>query len=128
MSILVKESVPRYMPSGTHLVTVADITEVADLTDSEKVKLQVDLQTVGEIDGVQRYARFWTSPSLHAKGKLKPFSEAALGRKLTQEERREGFDVSALIGQTLRILVKETTSESGKLYARVVEFFSSEEK
>lgn len=128
MTLIVRETVPYFMPNGTHLVTISDIQETPDLEDSERVKLQIELQTTEEIEGAVRTARFWTSPSLHPKGRLKPFVEATLGRKLSEEELRNGFDILILLGQNLRVLVKESTSQKGKLYAKIVEFFPADSK
>lgn len=123
MPIIVHESKPRYLPTGMHSVTVKNIEETEDLNDPQRTKLMVELEAIEEIDGGHPTARFWTSPVLHPKGRLKPFAEAVLGRPLTDVERREGFDVTDLIGKTVCVVVKEAVSKAGKTFAKVVDFF-----
>ncbi len=123
MAIIVHESRSRYLPSGMHSVRVKNIEETTDLNDPERAKLMIELESIDEIDGVHPTARFWTSPVLHPKGHLKPFTEAVLARPLNEVERRDGFDVSYLIGKTVCVVVKEATSKAGKTFAKVVDFF-----
>lgn len=123
MGIIVHESKSRYLPSGMHSVKVNNIEETEDLNDPERTKLVVELESIEEVDGGRPTARFWTSPVLHPKGRLKPFAEAVLGRPLSDVERREGFDVTDLIGKTVCVVVKEAVSKAGKTFAKVVDFF-----
>lgn len=123
MGIIVHESKSRYLPSGMHSVKVKNIEETEDLNDPERTKLVVELESIEEVDGGHSTARFWTSPVLHPKGRLKPFAEAVLGRPLSDVERREGFDVTDLIGKTVCVVVKEAVSKAGKTFAKVVDFF-----
>lgn len=121
MPYIVKASSTAYLPSGMHVVAVKVIEEVENTIDATKMQLKVVLESADpESAGMQ--ATFWTSPLLHPKGRLLPFAEAALGRPLTTDEKRDGFDVESLIGRKLIVFVKDAVSKAGKPFAKVSDF------
>lgn len=122
MSRIVHESNSGFLPAGIHTVKVTSIEDAENTIDPNKPTFQIHLQSTEEIDGQFRTARFWTSPVLHSKGKLKPFSEAVLGRNLTSEETRNGFDVDTLIGKQVCVVIRDAVSKTGNQYAKVVDF------
>lgn len=122
MPIIVKSST-RILPPGTHPVRVASIESVENIRDPAKQQLEITLESTGSSYGEPPSVRFWTSPVLHPQGKLLPFVEAVLGRPLSAEEQRDGFIVDDLIGKELSVIVKTATSQNGKAFSKVVEFF-----
>ena len=121
MPYIVKASRSSYLPAGMHVVAVKNIEEVENMADPAKTQLKIGLESTEE-ESTDMQAVFWTSPLLHPKGKLLPFAEAALGRQLTTEEKRDGFDVETLIGRKLCIIVKDAVSKAGKPFAKVSDF------
>lgn len=121
MSIVVRSST-RVLPPGTHPVRVATIEAVENIKDATKQQLEITLEALGNSYGEPPSVRFWTSPVLHPQGKLLPFIEAVIGRPMSSEELRDGFEVESLIGQELVVIVKNATSLAGKSYSKVVDF------
>lgn len=121
MPIVVRSST-RILPPGTHHVRVAKIEEVKNIKDENKQQLEVTLEAAGSSYGEPPNVRFWTSPVLHPQGKLLPFIEAVIGRPLSSEELRDGFDVDSLMGQELLVIVKHATSLAGRTYPKAVDF------
>lgn len=121
MPYIVKASASSYLPAGMHVVAVKNIEEVENMADPEKMQLKIELESTEEATMGMR-AVFWTSPLLHPKGKLLPFAEAALGRQLTTEEKRDGFDVEALLDRVVCIITKDAVSKAGKPFTKVSDF------
>lgn len=119
---MIVKSSSRVLPPGTHAVRVASIESVKSLHDAAKEQLEVTLEAIGNTNGEPPSIRFWTSPALHPQGRLLPFIEAVIGRPLSSEELRDGFEIDALVGQELCIIVKAATSQTGKAYSKVIDF------
>jgi hypothetical protein len=107
---------------GSHRVRIAKIEEVKNIQDENKLQLQITLEAVGDMHGEPPNVRFWTSCALHPMGRLLPFIEAAIGRQLSSDELRDGFDVSSITGKELIVILKHATSQAGKTYSKPVDF------
>ena len=124
MSIIVQAN-PYISEPGTYNVVVDEIDFVDNPFKEGQQQLEVSLH-LSEDSAVT--TRFYTSPSLHPKGKLMPFCEALLKRSLTEEELREGFDIEILLGGELRVVMEEAVSKEGEKYMKVADFLSAAKK
>ncbi len=59
------------------------------------------------------------SLSLAANSKLRKAINSLLGRELSQEEAKAGFDVEKLISSSCRVLVNSVEGKEGNTYSRV---------
>lgn len=65
------------------------------------------------------------TPTLHKQGNLLPFLESLRGRSFTSEERKN-FDLTRIAGQSGRVVVQHSTSESGRVYANIANMLPPE--
>jgi len=59
------------------------------------------------------------SVSLAANSKLRRAINSLLGRELSQEEAKAGYDVEKLIGSSCNVLVSSVEGKDGDTYSRV---------
>lgn len=66
-----------------------------------------------------------TTPQLSKLSKLAEVIEGMAGRKLTEAELANGFDLESLIDVTCNILVLQSTSKVGAVYSSVERVFQA---
>lgn len=66
-----------------------------------------------------------TAPQLTKQSKLAEVIEGMLGRSLTDKEISKGFDLEELLGMECNILVLQSKSKTGVVYANVERVFKA---
>ena len=116
-------------PEGTHVarcVALVDLgTQINSFTEKEQYKIRLSFETPNETkvfreeNGEQPFmlSKEYTL-SLHEKSSLRPVVQALMERKVTEQEERDGFDLSQLLGKPCMITVEHYQS-GDKIYANI---------
>ena len=105
-------------PVGLHQAKVREITQFTHESWGERVQYIFETDKIGE-DGNPLSVFHEASLTLSPQSKLSGIIESILGREVTLEERRDGFDVESLVGNSCLINVKHRVSQAGNEYAYV---------
>lgn len=119
MSLVATRPKRELCPAGVYKAHVANVEVSTHPEFGERVQFSFDLADKFREDGspfrVFRSCSFKLTP----KSTLTGIVGDILGRKLTNEEAEEGFDLESLLGMPVQVVVKHRTSESGSPYATV---------
>ncbi len=118
MAIIAKGREFELCPVGLHPVQVKEITQFTHDSWGERVKFTFETDVVGK-EGDNLIVFNEASLNLSPKSKLNGIIESIIGRQITPEERRNGFDVLSLLGMECQISVKHRVSQSGNTYTYV---------
>jgi hypothetical protein len=105
-------------PIGLHQATVRDIAQITHKDWGERVKVIFETDKLGK-EGQPLSVFHEASLSLSPKAKLTSIIENILGRSITPNERKNGFDLETLRGMSCRVNVKHRVSQTGSEYAFV---------
>jgi hypothetical protein len=83
--------------------------------------IRIALDLVEEINGQK--PRLWLVCSPNLQGRLQTLVEAAMNRKLTDEE-ADGFELEEVLGKEVNVVVAQAQSRGGLSYPRIVTFFA----
>lgn len=109
------------VPDGVYSAT---LVEVKQFTNAFGYRLGFLFEVVGGEHGGSQIMRS-TSAELTAKGLLNQIISGIIGRGLSIPELTNGFDVSALVGQSCKILVRQVQSKNGMTYSNIEQVFQS---
>lgn len=118
MPIIAKGREFELCPVGLHRAKVKEITQLTHDAWGQRVKLVFETNVVGE-EGENLIVFNEASLKLSPKSKLTSIVEGILGRPVTPDERKNGFDVLSLLGKTCKVSVKHKFSQAGNEYAYV---------
>ena len=118
MPIIAKGKEFEQCPVGLHPAKVKAIESFTHDAWGERVKFTFETDKVGK-EGQSLSVFHEASLNLSSKAKLSSIIESITGRLITPDERKEGFDVEALVGMTCTINVKHKLSQTGNEYAYV---------
>ena len=109
-------------PAGLHdavCIGVIDLgMQSGNFGVKPKILIQWELPNVLTDDGKPYTISRTFGANLHKQGSLRPILAAWRGRDFTPEELKL-FDVSALLGKPVKLLIQHSTSAEGKTYANV---------
>lgn len=121
----------RHLPSvGLVDAVVVDVIDIGNVVspfknDDGTDKVQHKITVVWEIrephpelDGPFRLYKTFTM-SLHEKASLAIALEGIRGKKFTDLERKEGFDLDKLLGVPCRVLIQHEEANNGNTYAKI---------
>jgi hypothetical protein len=117
MPFIVKEEKREFVPApaGPQQAVCCDFIDLGvqptEYGPKHRIELRWLLAEVNE-DGKPFMVRNWYNVSFHEKAGLRLDIEAWLGRKLTDHERTEGFDVEWLIGKNCFLNVVHKVKEN----------------
>jgi hypothetical protein len=118
MPIIAKGREFELCPVGLHRAQVKEITQLTHDAWGKRVKFTFETNVIGE-EGDKLIVFNEASLKLSPKSKLNGIIESILGRPITPDERRSGFDVLSLLGKICQVSVKHRVSQSGNTYAYV---------
>lgn len=109
-------------PAGLHdavCVAVVDLgMQQSQFGVKAKVLLSFELGQTLDDNGKPYVISRTYGATLHKQGALRPLLVAWRGRDFTQEELKL-FDIGALVGKPLKLLIQHATNESGKVFANI---------
>lgn len=109
-------------PAGLHdavCISVVDLgMQSGPYGVKQKLLLQWELPTVLTDDGKPHVISRTFGANLHRQGSLRPILASWRGRDFTPEELKQ-FDVVALLGKPVKLLIQHSTSPEGRVYANV---------
>lgn len=121
----------RHLPSvGLVDAVVVDVIDIGNVVSafknddgSDKVQHKVTVvweirEPHPELDGPHRLYKTFTM-SLHEKASLAIALEGIRGKKFTDAERKEGFDLDKLLGVPCRLLIQHEEANNGNTYAKI---------
>ena len=110
------------VPAGLHdavCISVVDLGMQQSIYGcKEKVLLQWEFPAVLADDGKPMTISRTFGATLHKQGALRPLLAAWRGRDFTPEELKS-FDISALLGKPVKLLIQHSTNAEGRTYADV---------
>jgi hypothetical protein len=118
MPIIAKGKEFEVCPAGLHHAKIADITQFTHENWGERVKFTFETDQIGK-EGQNLSVFHEASLHLSPKAKLSGIVESILGRSVTPEERKNGFNVEKLLGKKCQVNVKHRFSQTGNEYAYV---------
>lgn len=107
--------------NGTYKAVLSGVKQFAN-TYGPRVGFEFTV-TSGDFEG-EKVMRS-TAPQLTKQSKLAEVIEGMLGRDLTSKEIAEGFDLEELVNKECNILVIQSKSKTGALYANVEQVFTT---
>lgn len=117
-----REAAPAVLlKDGTYKAVLSHIKTFANAF-GERIGFEFTIQG-GPFDG-ERVMRS-TAPQLTRQSKLAEVIEGMLGRDLTDQELRGGFDLDDLLDQSCSILVLQNKSKTGAVYSNVERVFAT---
>jgi hypothetical protein len=110
-------------PQGVHPAVCADVVELGmqDTPWGPKEKIRLVWQ-IGELDSKGKrhtVVKLYTL-SLHKKANLSLDLESWRGKKFTEDERKEGFEIENVLGANCLLNVQHNAATEGRTYANVV--------
>ena len=118
MPIIAKGKEFEQCPAGLHSAKVKAIESFTHDAWGDRVKFIFETDVVGKEE--QNLSVFHeASLNLSPKAKLSGIIESILGRPITPDERKNGFDVESLLGMNCQISVKHRLAQTGNEYAFV---------
>lgn len=109
-------------PAGLHdaiCISVVDLgMQSGPYGVKPKILLQWELPNLLTDDGKPYTISRTFGANLHKQGSLRPILAAWRGRDFTPEELKQ-FDVVALLGKPVKLLIQHSTSAEGRTYANV---------
>ncbi len=118
MPIIVKGKEFENCPPGLHRATVREIIPFEHESWGERVKITFETDKIGK-EGQPLCVFHEASLNLSPKAKLSGIVESIIGKPITPDERKNGFDLEALVGLNCQINVKHKFSQTGNEYAYV---------
>jgi hypothetical protein len=116
MPIIVKGKEFELCPAGLHHAKVREISQFRHKEWGERVKFTFETDKIGK-EGQNLSVFHEASLSLSPKAKLTSIVEGVIGRPITPEERKQGFDLEELVGMSCLVNVKHKFSQAGNEYA-----------
>lgn len=124
MSTLVRQRREHKLRNGVYRAVIADIEDnISSRFNSREDLIRVALDLVNEVEGQKPRLWFISAPNLH--GRLEALVEAALGRKLTEDE-AEGFELDGILGKEVNVVVAQTPNPSGFMSSQIITFLPVE--
>lgn len=123
MAIVVKhqtaEAKPAVLKNGTYKAILSNIKQFAN-TYGQRLGFEFTVS-----DGAHQGEKVMrsTAPQLTKQSKLAEVIEGMLGRDLTDKEINDGFDLEKLLNKECHILVIQSKSKTGVVYANVEQVF-----
>lgn len=129
--MLLSEGVTRTPhPEGQYLAVCVDVVDMGmkETKYGLKPKMRLAFETEATQEREDERGRAYEqrfiisavfTPTLNEKGKLRPFLESWLGRRMTRDELR-GFDPELLIGQSALITVAHSPKDGGGVYDNII--------
>ena len=109
-------------PAGLHnavCTTVVDLgLQQSQFGIKPKVLLSFELPDVLNDEGKPYVISRTFGASLHKQGALRPLLAAWRGRDFTPEELKS-FDIGALVGKPLKVLIQHNASADGRVFANI---------
>jgi hypothetical protein len=118
MPIIVKGKEFELCPAGLHHAKVREISQFRHKEWGERVKFTFETDKIGK-EGQNLSVFHEASLSLSPKAKLTSIVEGVIGRPITPEERKQGFDLEKLVGMNCFVNVKHKFSQAGNQFAFV---------
>lgn len=116
-----KAAPPVALKNGTYKAVLSNIKQFAN-TYGQRIGFEFTV-TDGPSEG-EKVMRS-TAPQLTRQSKLAEVIEGMLGRELTDKELTEGFNLETLLGRECSILVLQSRSKAGAVYANVEQVFTT---
>lgn len=109
------------VPDGSYKATLSKVTQF-----SNAYGLRVGFEFILHGDAVEGAAVMRsTNPELSAKSKLAEVVSGLLGRELTRDEIKSGYDVEQLVGKDCNVLVLNSKSKNGAIYSNIERIFQA---
>ena len=118
MPIIVKGKEFELCPAGLHQAIVREVTPFEHESWGKRVKFTFETDKIGQ-EGQPLCVFHEASLNLSPKAKLSGIVESIIGRPITPDERKNGFDIEALVDMNCQINVKHRFSQTGNEYAYV---------
>lgn len=118
MPIIVKGKEFENCPIGLHRAVVREITPFEHESWGNRIKFTFETDKIGK-EGQPLCVFHEASLNLSPKAKLSGIVESIIGRSITLDERKKGFDIESLVGLTCQINVKHRFSQTGNEYAYI---------
>lgn len=118
MPVIAKGKEFELCPAGLYPATVVKVTPFEHESWGERVRFTFETDQIGK-EGQTLSVFHEASLNLSPKAKLSGIVEDLLGRPITPEERKNGFDIDSLVGITCQVNVKHRFSQTGNEYALV---------
>lgn len=116
---IVKDEQSPQCPTGIHDAVLQSIEKRQHDSYGEYLLLAFAVDASNGEDAEQFEVTCACSVSLSANSKLRRVINSLLGRELSQEEAKAGFDVEKLISSSCRVLVNSVEGKEGNTYSRV---------
>ncbi len=111
------------VPDGSYRATLTKVTQFNNVYG-----LRVGFEFSLHGNGVEgKLLMRSTNSVLTAKSKLAEIIEGVMGRELSSDEIKTGFDVDKLIGKECNVLVLNSKSKNGAIYSNVEKIFQAAE-
>lgn len=108
-------------PEGEHRVVCVEIEDLGmqDTQFGQKHKCLFKFQTEQKMEDGRPYMLFQRfNVSLHENSSMRPFLEKWRGKKFSQDELKDGFDIEKLIGINANVYVTHD-EHNDKIYANI---------
>ncbi len=122
---IVKDEQSPQCPTGIHDAVLQSIEKRQHDSYGEYLLLAFAVDASNGEDAEQFEVTCACSVSLSANSKLRRVINSLLGRELSQDEAKAGFDVEKLIGSTCKVIVASVEGKEGNIYARVASVLPS---
>lgn len=114
--LMVKMEKRPLAPEGVYLTQVGSVTSEDHEEYGPRIQFAFPLEDLADEDGRPVVVFRSCSNKLTPRSALRGIVEGILGRKLTEEEVYNGFDLESLVGLPVQIVVKHKVSAQGNTY------------
>ena len=119
MALIIKREPRELCPEGIHLTKVKDVEQRRHEEFGQQARFTFEVIGLAQENGSPMLVFLNCSFIFSPSAKLTKTVESILGRKLTDLELSEGFDLESLIGTVAQVGVKHRSSAAGNLYSYV---------
>ena len=123
MPIIAKAPKRELVPEGVYPAKVAEVSEVEHEQYGLQVQFVFELQDFTNEDGEPMRVFATCTLKLSTKAKLRKFTEALLGQKISEDQAQEGIDIEGFVGLCCQVGIVHNVSKDGNTYSNVDQLY-----